>query len=38
MASVFKELAAHVFSPALLFGKRLIIVATKASSIPVHAQ
>jgi SAM-dependent methyltransferase len=36
--SVFKELAAHVFSPALLFGKRMIVVATKAPSIPVHAE
>ena len=30
--SVFKELKAHVFSPALLFGKRMIVMATKMPS------
>ncbi len=28
--SVFKEIAGHIFSAALLFGKRLVVVATKA--------
>jgi len=30
--SLFKEVAEHVFSPAMLFGKRLIIVATMGSA------
>ncbi len=29
---VFQEIMAHVFSPALLFGKRMIVVAQKTSS------
>ncbi len=30
--AVFKEIEGHIFSAAMLFGKRLIIVATKASA------
>jgi len=34
--SVFEEISRHVFSPALLFGKRLIVLATKASTVPTR--
>jgi SAM-dependent methyltransferase len=34
--SVFDEISRHILSPALLFGKRLIVLATKTSTVPTR--